>query len=46
MVNVIKTLHNDLKIPFIKDEITEFSKKYIETFESHPNYLALNLLDK
>jgi hypothetical protein len=40
-----KTLHSDLQIPFIKDEITRFSKKYVEKLDNHPNHLALNLLD-
>lgn len=32
-----KTLHLDLKIPFIKDRNTKFSKKYIKKFDSYPN---------
>jgi hypothetical protein len=40
-----RTLHQDLKIPTVQEEIAKFSKKYISKLENHPNHLALNLLD-
>lgn len=33
-----------MKIPFIKEENTKYSSKYLEKFNSHPNSLVLNLL--
>jgi hypothetical protein len=40
-----KIIHEDTKIPFIRDEISKFSSKYLGKLETHENYLAVNLLD-
>lgn len=40
-----KIIHEDTNIPFIREEITRFSSKYLEKLETHSNHLALNLLD-
>lgn len=39
------TLHQDFKIPVIKEEISRLSLKYQNKLNYHPNSLALNLLD-
>lgn len=39
------TLHRDLAIPTVKEEVCEMSRKYQTRLETHPNYLAVNLLD-
>lgn len=38
-------IHRDLQTPSINEEITRLSKKYKDRLETHPNYLAINLLD-
>lgn len=40
-----KVLHEDTSIPTVREVITNFSKKYHEKLEVHPNHLAINLLD-
>lgn len=40
-----QTLHSDLKIPFVKSEISKISEKYLAKLNFHPNFLAVNLLD-
>ena len=40
-----KTLHSDLKMPYVNEEISKHSKKYQRRLENHANNLALNLLD-
>jgi hypothetical protein len=40
-----RTLHEDLRVATVKEEIQNFSEKYLAKLEIHPNYLALNLLD-
>ena len=40
-----KSLHQDLQTPYVKDEIVRYSSRYIKKLDSHPNHLALNLLD-
>lgn len=40
-----KTIHNDLDIPMVKDEINRFSSRYMERLSSHTNPLAISLLD-
>lgn len=40
-----RTLHQDLNVPTVKEEITKFSEHYMTKLENHPNHLALNLLD-
>ena len=37
-------IHQDLNIPFIKDEILTFSIKYKNRIQNHPNELARDLL--
>lgn len=39
------TIHNDLNIPIIKDEIKRFSSNYLNRLSYHPNVLAISLLD-
>lgn len=38
-------IHNDLGVPKIVSEIKRFSTTYLNRLSSHPNLLALNLLD-
>lgn len=38
-------IQRDLKIPSVKDEITNFSKKYEDRLSAHPNELAVTLLN-
>lgn len=40
-----KTLHRDLNIPFVKDEITKLSARYLQRLSDHENPLAIVLLD-
>lgn len=40
-----RNIHNDLKIPYIKDEIKKFSQNYLKRLSDHPNVLAITLLD-
>lgn len=40
-----RTIHLDLKIPTVKEEVTSISKMYQSKLENHPNNLAVNLLD-
>lgn len=39
------TLHRDLKHPTVREDIQRVSKRYIHKLETHPNSLAVNLLD-
>ena len=41
-----KNLHQDLKIPFIKEEIRKFSSSYLGRLSNHTNVLAITLLDE
>ena len=34
------TLHHDLNIPTVQEEIQNFSTKYLSRLQSHPNILA------
>jgi hypothetical protein len=38
-----KVLHTGLKVPTVREEITEFSVKYIDEMSTHPNELASTL---
>lgn len=38
-------IHSDLRIPTIKEEIKNFSERYLERLSNHSNILAINLLD-
>lgn len=40
-----KTIHDDLKIPPVKDEIRKLSANYLERLSNHVNPLAISLLD-
>lgn len=40
-----QTLHRDLKIPLVKEEISKYAKRHINRLNFHPNELALNLLN-
>lgn len=40
-----KTIHNDLFIPKVKDEINRFSANYLQRLSNHCNPLAISLLD-
>lgn len=40
-----KTIHDDLNIPTVKDEISRFSAKYLDRLSNHINPLAISLLD-
>ena len=39
------SLHNDLKIPTIKEAINKFSERYLQRLSDHENVLAITLLD-
>lgn len=39
------TLHNDLMMNTVQEEIKQRSEKYLKRLEKHPNYTAVNLLD-
>ena len=39
------SLHKDLKIPTVKEEISVYSKTYQDKLMNHTNNLAINLLD-
>jgi Reverse transcriptase (RNA-dependent DNA polymerase)/Endonuclease-reverse transcriptase len=41
----IEEIHEYLKIPTVKEEIRRYSEKYQLKLQSHPNHLAVNLLD-
>lgn len=38
-------IHEDTKIPFVRDVITKFSSQYMQKLENHENHLAISLLD-
>ncbi len=40
-----KTIHEDLKIPYVTQEIVKSTTKYLSKLENHENQLAINLLD-
>lgn len=40
-----KIIHEDLKIPYVTEEIIQFTEKYLLKLENHTNQLAINLLD-
>lgn len=40
-----QTLHRDFKIPYVSEEISRFSRRYVNKLHYHPNHLALSLLD-
>lgn len=39
------TIHNDLKTPFVKEEIKRYSTNYLDRISNHSNLLAITLLD-
>jgi hypothetical protein len=41
-----KALHTDLKLPTIREEITELSVKFRDKITTHPNELASKLLEE
>ena len=40
-----KTIHKDLQIHTVREEIVTYSSKYENRLSNHPNHLALSLLD-
>ena len=40
-----ETIHRDLKVCYVHDEIKKCSEKYLKRLEIHPNSSAVNLLD-
>jgi len=40
-----KVLHADLKVPTIREEITNFNVKYRDKVTAHPNEFASTLLE-
>jgi len=38
------TLHHDLNVPYIKDEIKRFGQGYTNRIKEHPNILATNVM--
>jgi hypothetical protein len=43
---VVYTLHADLKVPTVGEEITKFSVKYRDKITTHTNELASTLLEE
>jgi len=41
-----RTIHADLKVPTVREEITKFSVKYRHKITTHTNELASALLEK
>lgn len=41
-----KALHLDLDIPYVKDEINNYSSRYLQRLSDHINPLAISLLDE
>ena len=41
-----RKIHEDLNIPFIKEEISRFSSRYLDRLSVHSNVLAISLLDE
>lgn len=39
------TIHRDLKMFNVREEISRFSSLYLQKLDDHPNHLAVNLLD-
>jgi len=40
------TLHHDLNVPYVEDEIKKFSQRYADRLEEHPNTLAIDLMSE
>jgi len=40
------TLHRDLNVPYVRDEIKRLSQRYADWMEEHPNILVTNLMKK
>ena len=39
------SIHRDLKVSTVKEEIMRFCRAHISKLEQHPNHLTINLLD-
>jgi len=37
------TLHHDLNVPYVRDEIKKLSQRYADKLKEHPNALAIDL---
>jgi len=37
------TLHHDLNVPYVRDEIVKLSQRYGDRLEKYPNILAIDL---
>jgi len=40
------TLHHDLNVPYVRDEMKKFSQRYADRLEEHPNTLAISLMSE
>jgi len=38
------TLHHDLNVPYVRDEIKKLSQRYADRLEEYPNTLAIDLM--
>jgi len=38
------TLHHNLNVPYIRDEIKRLSQRYADRMKEHPKILAINLM--
>jgi len=38
------TLHHDLNVPYVNDEIKKFSQRYADRLVEQPNILAINIM--
>jgi len=38
------TLHHDLNVPYVRDEIKKLSQRYADRLEEHSNTLAIDLV--
>jgi len=39
------TLHHDLNVPYVRDEIEKLGQRYVDRLEKHLNTLAIDLAD-
>jgi len=44
IVGINNTLHYDLNMPYVKDEIRRHSRRYVDRMKEHPNILMKNFM--
>jgi len=40
------TLHHDLNVPYVRDEIKKLSQRYVDRLEERPNTVAIDLMSE